>query len=1067
MSRNISFFSIFSLVFCLAFCGTTPVFAGGGNGVGQSLGFDVVGLTGVKVNAAGGLMGIEPGPLACPFGGDGNKFKTAADAAKAAGEPDGCPYAVSNTGEKIYFKSCLGFYKTNAEKLSSTQAPDANVNVMCCHLSPVPLTPGGVSARKECQQSFKEADDSAKASVGGMMKADGVVPDQPGYVAPEDAKKMAENQNAIDEANRQCINGALDRIDQYWGKKRSVACIKTVTKMISDLMKTNVRELKDKMLARITTGTSSTQPFGTSPGATLGIPSFTGLAQSALAAANFATAVLSTAKEASDFMNDLSKDCGGIVPQLQEINQWRQTVLGANVCQGVMNIVERQLTQCVRVNLDVSSALKLPQFKLLTQCPISINVGAVLTPNGFDCYADAGTGVQASYNGKSLLSGNGGLENLFNDKCFGTSSNSNGGGGNTNGTGTHTPGVDCGPLDNNQLKQVALKGQIWLTPGHATNGWAVGGSEQNNGLTITRCDLYDNSKVVRTAYVYGSGSSCNAGANGFMDGGYETNTSCYAGGYTPAATPSVPDACLYNAACLDAGGKVDPAKIGTGNCPAFQAPKDIDGDGALNKSEQLNGVSPGLIMTNMYGDAHNSPCTDFDPNTATPVMCCDPQKQDCTQKDANTPLCQCDQGDASNTVSNTQTGQCLNGGKQTCCSPRLNGGVDGCTSLGYGDTGICKDEQNLCVDPKGAGSYTGPDGRSQPLSNQSLANSKPSPYIYLFIRPDAQMNGQQCCTTEWCNVCPQHYANAYGLALQRATPAAGLKMAGDLGDTQYDHFNNDLLGRGWPFQEYDNDNNVTSYAFGKDVLIQWTEDKWNPFLGFKQRHKYKIRGNEMPLYLNENLKMPVSLETCSVTTHLATMKKNSEIISSGMGFVGGPIDVDNDKDNKASSKDQKIGMVPDPGEYPLDHMNQIRMGMTDSTGTPLPAIPLCSEIKLCIPPTQNGQHPQVVPNNGTGIIGAGVGMPTVGAFTLDKGGQIGVTLSGSVVSTGTTTTTPTTTPSAGTTTTTTTPVTSSPGVGTTMTPSASSGGVTSVPSAGASTSSSSSSSAPSATPGLY
>lgn len=79
----------------------------------------------------------------------------------------------------------------------------------------------------------------------------------------------------------------------------------------------------------------------------------------------------------------------------------------------------------------------------------------------------------------------------------------------------------------------------------------------------------------------------------------------------------------------------------------------------------------------------------------------------------------------------------------------------------------CGDEVAMCIPENGA-------------EVEKVKKVKPSPYTYLILRPDSYvtaLNGKktQCCSSKWCNVCPQAYAGAYGLALletgdQNATP---------------------------------------------------------------------------------------------------------------------------------------------------------------------------------------------------------------------------------------------------------------------------------------------------------
>ena len=137
----------------------------------------------------------------------------------------------------------------------------------------------------------------------------------------------------------------------------------------------------------------------------------------------------------------------------------------------------------------------------------------------------------------------------------------------------------------------------------------------------------------------------------------------------------------------------------------------------------------------------------------------------------------------------------LEGAKLTCCNATLNGeGPEGCGSpYGVSASGpidilqqsikgavqIRASNQDKGFDfgpNEGEGEVTtypelprciGAEGMCLPKSD-ALQAVKPSPYNFLIVRPDSQrtaLNGKvvQCCTSKWCNVCPQAYAGAYGL----------------------------------------------------------------------------------------------------------------------------------------------------------------------------------------------------------------------------------------------------------------------------------------------------------------
>ena len=978
MSRKTALFSLFSLVICLGLMGTSPVFAGAEGTVPDApILFPVVGLPEVKVTAGGDLPGNRSGDAACPMtvpDVDPNKSNMikAGDASLAAGDKDGCPFAKDSDGSRIYFPSCKGFYEKMAHRGASKNAPDLNTKMLCCYLTPLVWTPGETSPREACKTQYNLNNDAQKAANGYRLMTQGIVSSRQGEQSKEMISDINADNDALAKANRQCFDGTMQKIGQFWAAKNSKRCFQTAKAIVTALIKNETRKLTGELQTQVTEGTSNTQVAGY-----VGIPSITGMIQAlGVAPAGFIKKAADVANQAATLLGALSDDCGNIIPQLKELQDFNQNALG-RACQAAESLVERHLTQCVRVNLNASAFLNLPQFSILLQCPVTIDVAASYNPQrGFNFRCNKSVNApQAVVNGRSvlpdaqsMLSENGGLESLFDPDCFPKATAPSDPTTTANAAGTRIPGVDCGPLDSNPLKQANVQGVAALTPGRGVaNGWAIGGSETVNGQTFTRCDFYTNGRKGKTSYVYGQGSSCNAGAGGFLNGGFETNTACYtSGGYTPAAAPEIPGACLYGAGCLDADGKLNPALLGTGSCSGTNASGVFD-------------------ATRTYGTDNRS-CADFDPNMIEPVQCCDPKMQDCRAKNANTPLCQCDEGDAANVITNTQTGQCAQGGQATCCSPRLNGGAEGCGAMGLP---ICADEANQCVGGDSQGSYTGPDGvthrtvettsGNKPLTSASLAASKPSPYLYLFIRPDAEMAGQQCCTTEWCNICPQHYVNAYGLSLARVTMAPAISDAD----------NKALIGKGWPFDEIEGQDaaglTTTSYVLGKNVHIEWSDDV--NFLGVKTGERHNVaEGSNMVLNINENLKLPVSLNNCERATGLQVVKKSTDDLKDGMGWVGPRI----------------VGHVPEPMFYPLDYLNRMRVSITDSSGTPLTAIPLCSDVKLCLPEGSGS----VLPIRAPAIVDSGSSAVLTGSTTTTTSTSGGTTSSTSTT-TGSTTKAPT------------------------------------------------------------
>lgn len=951
MSNNhMSIFSRFVMSCCaviaLSVLAVSPAFAQYGITAGKTL-FPVKGVSNVLVSASGDLQGS---PSECPFSDYDLTKITAAFAAAKDSDPDSCPHAVDAFGANVYFRSCKTVYLELSQKAADVIHPTTNTNIACCYARP------GVE-RDRCKGDIRRGEARDKIELGYAHKIANVIPDSGNVLSAEELRKLQAAKKEKAEIDKQCFDDSFNRIGQYWAQKRGVSCIRFVSRAVKALIQDGTRGLKDAMLTQTTVGASSTMMYGAMT-AVASMPSGWGLGAVAASAVNFASNVVTLASQASDILGTLSDSCGNVLPELKQLQQWRKTVLGTNLCQAAENLLERQLTQCIRVNLTASSALNLPQFSLMLQCPVNINMNVNISPRGFDCYARVSAGSPIALTGgrRSLLSGGGGLENLFNGNCFTSPTTRPGSGGITPPATTvdkRVPGVDCGPLDPSDLKKEPLKGTRVLAQSRTANGWAIGGKETVNGQQITRCDLYDNNRHIRTAFVYGDGSSCRAQEGGFISSSYETNTLCYGGGYVPATGPNVPDACMYDVGCLNASGNLDTSKIGTASCQNAQP--------VFNASRVYNTFVSGGISSPAQNRGNS--CADFadvDPNSLKDGVCCDPQREDCRMRDANVPLCVCDEGDASNRIKvdamgvSDRLGRCAQGGKATCCSPRLNGGQDSCTT--QINMPICEAEKvDECIATDDKVTYVGPDGNaSTRYTAAQVAQSKPSPYLYLFVRPDVTMpDGKQCCTTEWCNVCPQHYANAYGLSL--------------VGNTSYmlpkdDADNHRIIGRGWPYLVNTGDEPAgeddavdldavekTQYRVGlSQVPGLWVDIR----VGTKDREQ-QVRSSAMPLHLNNSLKLPASLDACNRLSPLRAMPMASESFTGGSSSMGFVFNYNVLRPKKAA-KWTVYASVPEPQEYPMDYLNRLRRGVRDGEGLPLAPITLCSDVDICTPEASGG-----------------------------------------------------------------------------------------------------------------
>lgn len=1041
MSRN-TFSSLLKFpvfvcaILCLAALGTsTSAIA---QGFLQPKAYSVVGMPNTKVNASGSVVG-QVGLGACPYDNmDLNKMKAAFDAAKG-GDPDSCPHALATDGEKIYFESCGGVYRNWARMAAGVLNPEMDMNLLGCEYPPG-------AERNRIRNREKTIQFMSKTDDGFLSKLAQVPPIDPTAWSSKDYQDLNKKKQEKEQAEKQCFDDTLQRVSEYWANKRATSCIRNGSRLIQNFLTVEVRKMKNSMQEKIATGFSSTQNFGIF-GNIFSLPSFTGIGQVIGSIAGFAAEIISIASQASDFLNALSEECGNMLPQLRELQEWRKGVMG-NICRAAETLVERQLTQCIRVNIGGGGALKLPQFNVALQCPVNINFTARLTPRGFDCFGSAtvGSPIIAGTGRRSVSGGNGGLENLFDGKCFTSpTSRADGGFATSAGTGTGTgsstesgsdrvPGVDCGPLDPDTRKAVPLQGKGVWTAGFSTNGWAAGKfltakstpsgvtpvgtssgggtivtglggtgvitsglsstitlssglstgstissatSETINGLQISRCDMYDAGRPIRTVYVFGDASSCHTGPGAFVSGGYETNTACY-GGYVPAPKPSIPDACMYDEGCLDSNGKFDRAKAGTGSCPSA--------DPIFNASRTYMKFVAGGFGG---GDDVTRSCKDFDGEVSMPVICCDPQKQDCRERDPGTPLCNCTEGDASNKVKTdlltggpVENGMCEQSGTKTCCSPRLNGGKEVCETwrtTENKDLAICaSEEMDQCTELTNPATYVRADGQTKTITIAEAAQAKPSPYLYLFIRPDVEVkgSGQQCCTTEWCNVCPQHYVNAYGLSLKRE--------AGYM-DPKSDADNNKLIGKGWPFV-LDYDPNESGDEDGSDsdtgdtyrigisevpglVLVKSKKNDGN-----KEKEEW-IAYRDMALHIADMMKAPASIAACNTATGLKAQMMPMMNFGNGRESMG--FSWNKERKKKRQPRWAVSAGVPEPTKYPIDYLNDLRRNIRDAQGTPLPPIPLCSDVQMCMPESQGTVLPPALSTNTGKIKGDMLGTGTL------------------------------------------------------------------------------------------
>jgi hypothetical protein len=1037
MSKSLFFFSLLGLFFVVFFAlpalaqTTVPVWGVPGLGTYKNYG----------------------PPIGCPFGASlKDKGYDGATVGldllnRATKDPQGCPYA--STGGKAMAEiggtkgiewqplfGCKAFFENFAETYGPNilkDKPDSNLSATkmgCCYES----SRGSVvnwwtgeylSPRESCVVNRLHVMGMNQAYLGSYFK--GIDEPQPNVNTKDDLDKAQKAKKDFADAQASCITDSLNRIGKFWAAKKAASCISNATQAATKEISKAIQEVKDSANRDVTAAMTGTMTYGAVT-AVVSAPAAWSWANIGKTLANLAASLILVANEVSSFLNNTLGKCGIQVSGLSELQGFASAIRNGT-CLPATNLLERQMTQCIRIDLKLD--LSLPTFQVALQCPVNINISGHLSPQGFDCFSSATVQSPLTVYGSNVVSSNGGIEKLFDGACFKGTAGGNNTAANTtqasangsalDGSGTRIPGVDCGPLSSEPYRQASIQGIKPLAAGRTSNGWAVGTTESVAGIPITRCDYYTLGRRGRTVYVYGDGASCNMNADGFLDNGFETNTACYSGGYQPA-TMNVPDACMYPSACLDTRGNFNEAFLGQQGCstdvvptfcggknpcPVPAAPCDLANPTSCNMAT-IAPMSVYPLVTSggvNGGQTQYRSCIEFAGTFDPAPLCCDPSKQNCIPKSKggtrpdNLPMCKCTQGDATNDLDPAITPNlekvCKQGGNATCCSTKLNKSTDaskagdaqaGCTSIGYGNDGICKDDVNQCTPIDAQATYVGPDGvTNKTFTAGQLATSKPSPYIYLFVRPDAELGGQACCTTEWCNVCPQAYVNAYGLALVRAVP--------QISTTPSDADNQNLIGKGWPYKEVANGAlGAVTYTVGNAALpIIYQENP--PWTFSNSMHDYALYKPD--LHLSDTMKMPVDLGACNrVSKGLIASKQPSGNFANGyaMGWT-------HDAEPKKSRIDWRTySGVPEPTEYPMDYMNRLRQNVLDSNGVPLPAIGLCNDVKLCLPgsgqaPTSGGSLDSGGANTGGGGAtdvtpvdpNAGGGTGTGGGATTDPG----------------------------------------------------------------------------------
>lgn len=1001
----------------------------------------------------------------CPFGTQAqSKDLSLFQKASEAGDQDKCPVAVvvnASRGGVGGFRqnqtapiaACASFYQSLAN-IDADYTKPLSIDlkkIALCHIASRDARGRAVGSRNDLLgvQIAHDADIKSTMTKGAQTTGTAVQ----NLTDEETRKKIEAEKEAENKAVYGCFSDTLGKIESYWANKGAVNCVINGRQQIKEVyndFKRDLSVMSDQCKAHF-----SRQVVGLAA-------SVAATANGVLCVIEFAAYAANVALKVKEITDWIQRGCREGSLAVREYNDWRKTTLNA-VCQSAANYIERAFTQCIRV--DVGFNLNLPRFRILMQCPWNVNVSYRLGNNGFRCFQNGsiragfnqnlGLGIDGGQFGSigggrgNMMSRSGGMEALFDGSCFEQGEAKSRSGGTFDGLNNYKedgiPGLSCGELSNDPKFNTKIAGQKPLQSGFVQNGWVAGpnpaGTETIDGVQITRCDYFQSGRRIRTAYVYGNGAVCNNTLGAFKDAnGKEANTACYkTGGYEPAPLPSVPDGCLYPRACLDNAGNFSSALQGTNGCPANAQPQFSD-------ANQYFFNKGGVGATSEWRSCEGMNVVNFDPAPA----CCDPQMQNCVElnndlvrkKQPKVPLCKCNEGTANNKPDpNKQDGSCLEGGVATCCASSLNkvkdaqGNVlkdaqgrdlDGCTTapnivsginiggLGLPQTEVCRGEAPSCLAENQCGKFKAPDGTEKRICPNQVAISKPSPYMYLFIRPDAQIpsnpdgsfnpNAPQCCTTKWCNICPQHYANAYGLSMARATNISVVPY-GTYSQSQYDRQINDaIIGRGWPFVGIEDEYGAMTYKVGRtslpyavSVYYDWNggnrKDGGGPLTFVNpeiERGSYPHKNNNWrrpaQLMVSDALQyrwLPPSFDACNRLPGSAGKWKVSYLDQSrfqGGAMFGTPYYSRQGNDGEKDGEWRSEFNIPEPEEYPIEYYNRIVGAGQQTTimGVAVPKLPplqLCEEVvKVC------------EPGSGSALTGDGSGVNTGGNSGIGQGG---------------------------------------------------------------------------------
>lgn len=464
-------------------------------------------------------------------------------------------------------------------------------NIACCHLE-------RGAERQKCKGQIIAASSWLRAKV--LVKGASVsIPVQ--GMSPDQRKAIDERKTKKRNAVQQCWDKHFDSVKKYFIASKIKTCVATVKEYFSAEMKKQRKELRSraKKAGFKALGNTHTPTVGMSNGLGNSVTSPIGKGAEAVESLSYIAVV---AKQIAQGLDTMLNKCGNITKDFDALDNLIKNVTN-QACEATLGLIDRQLTQCIRVNFG--GDLRLPHFNLLVQCPVRFSLDMRISPSGVTCVRNVvgqnavpGFGIGSySGSGPSFLNAAGAVESIFNgnSNCFSFAKVGTKDGKQEKFVGgilqnplkmssPRLPSVDCGPLDESVTKVV--NGLTYLPPGPApaatTNNasgraWVVSPVKDTGFVPATptafdnmvsRCDLYDKGRIIRTAYVFGDGAACTDGAAPtFLNAGKEIVTSCYpGGGYKPVNKSPIPEACFYRQGtpqpCLleDLSG-LDPAKL--------------------------------------------------------------------------------------------------------------------------------------------------------------------------------------------------------------------------------------------------------------------------------------------------------------------------------------------------------------------------------------------------------------------------------------------------------------------------------------------------------------------------